>query len=922
MLSADEWHALSPHLDKALGLNDEERSIWLTRLRAREPAIARQLETLLCEHQILTEKSFLERRSVALPRGAAAAGETVGTYKLLSQIGRGGMSSVWLAKRVDGRFERHVVVKFLHIALMGKVGEERFKREGRILGLLTHANIAELIDAGVSQNGQPFLVLEYVDGDHIDRYCDEHKLNIHLRIRLFLDVLAAVALAHANLIVHRDLKPSNVLVRNDGQVKLLDFGIAKLLESEEQVGQATQLTVEGGRAMTPEYAAPEQLNDQGVTTATDVYALGVLLFRLLTGHHPTGTSPSTPAELIKAIVDTEPMRLSDAATMRRPDNETPITNAEKRSATPDKLSRSLRGDLDTIVAKALKKEPKERYASVTAFAEDLRRYLRSQPINARPDTLVYRITKFVRRNRTVVVLAMLAVVASMAGVIGTLIQSRTARAERDFAFGQLSRAEAVNDLNEILLSDAAPSGKPFTVNDLLMRAEHIAERQENKHDPQRVEMLISLGRQYNVLDEQAKSRHLLSEAYELSRQLTDRSIRARASCALASAVALTGEHVRAEKLVEEGLNELGQELRFAPDQMFCLIRGTEVARERGDSREAVTRVEAAQKVQKRLPFESGLVNSQLLMDMAESYRYAGRYEEANAAFARASAQLTALGRDETQTAVTLLNNWGTLLVLAGRPRDSEIVLWRAIEISRDGQTEDAVAPMLLVNYARSLHELHQFDKAADYAERGYAKAKESGAEVVVGQSLLLRALIYTDRKDLGRATAMLNEVEPRLRRGLPPGHIAFATLASNRALIAQARGDLSAALEDSNEAVAISEAAMKAGHLGGDYLPIFLARRSDVELQLGHLDQAEADATRGLSMLQASAQVGMFSSTLGHTYFTLGKVLQAEGKSQEAHIAFRSAAEHLQSALGPDHVDTRSALQLAESGSLQPMSFR
>jgi tetratricopeptide (TPR) repeat protein len=215
--------------------------------------------------------------------------------------------------------------------------------------------------------------------------------------------------------------------------------------------------------------------------------------------------------------------------------------------------------------------------------------------------------------------------------------------ERDFAFEQLSRAETINGLNEFLLSDAAPSGKPFTVNDLLARAEHIVERQQDKHDPQRIEALISLGRQYNVSDEQAKSRQLWGEAYTLSRGLTDRPIRARASCALASALALAGEHVRAEKLAQEGLQELDNESRFALDTMFCLLRGAEVARERGDSREAIARVQAAQQVLKRAPFKSELIESQLLMDVAESYRFAGRYEEANAAFEQASAQLTALG---------------------------------------------------------------------------------------------------------------------------------------------------------------------------------------------------------------------------------------------------------------------------------------
>jgi eukaryotic-like serine/threonine-protein kinase len=911
-LSPNQWQALSPHLDHALELSGEERSIWLSALRTQNPDLADQLEVLLDEHYVLTEEGFLERHSVELPSASSLANQTLGVYRLVSQIGHGGMSSVWLAERNDGRFERQVAVKFLNNALMGKIGEERFKREGRILGHLAHPYIAELIDAGVSHAGQPYLVLEYVQGDHVDRYCDEKRLNLEARIRIFLDVLAAAEHAHANLIVHRDLKPSNVLVRTDGQVKLLDFGIAKLIEGEGESGTAALLTREGG-ALTPAYAAPEQLTGQTITTATDVYALGVLLHELLTGQHPAGRGPHTHANLVKAIVDTETARPSDIVAPVRTNHAFAATSANRRASTPDKLQRLLRGDLDTIIAKALKKKPTERYPSVTALADDLRRYLKNEPISARPDTFAYRVVKFVRRNRIAVTLAVLAVVATVCGVVATLIQNHTARAERNFAFEQLSRAETINSLNEFLLSDAAPAGKPFTVNELLARAEHIVERQQDRRDPQRIELLISLGRQYNVLDEQAKSRQLLSEAYDLSRGLTDHSIRARASCSLASALALTGEHDRAEKLAQEGLQELGNDNRFALDRMFCLIRGTEVARARGDSREGAVRVEAAQRALKQAPFKSDLMELQLLMDMAESYYLAGRYEEGNAAFEQASTRLTALGRDDTQTAVTLFNNWGVALGLAGRPQDSARVLRRAVEISRAGQSEDAVSPMLLVNYARSLRELHQINEAADYAERGYAKAQRSGAQVVIGQSLLLRAQIYIDQGDLQRAEAMLDEVEPQLRKGLPAGHIAFGALASVRALLAQAYGDLPAALELSTQAVTISEVAMKAGRLGGDYLPTFLLRRSDVELQLGHPDQAEADAVRAIGLLQASTQMRTFSSTLGRAHLTLGRALQSQGKLSEANPAFHSAAEHLQKALGPDHPDTRRALLLAES---------
>jgi eukaryotic-like serine/threonine-protein kinase len=243
------------------------------------------------------------------------------------------MGSVWLAQRSDGRFERKAAVKFISVALTGPATEERFKREGNILARLTHPHIAELLDAGISADGSPYLVLEYVPGVPIDLYCDERKLDVDGRIRLFLDVLDGVALAHANLVVHRDLKPSNVLVTSEGTVKLLDFGIAKLLGDETNPA-ATALTLQAGAAMTPLFAAPEQITGGTITTATDVYGLGVLLYILLTGQHPGGRMPQSAADLVKAIVETEPSRAS-ATIGLAPGRE----EAEKRGVTFEKLRR-------------------------------------------------------------------------------------------------------------------------------------------------------------------------------------------------------------------------------------------------------------------------------------------------------------------------------------------------------------------------------------------------------------------------------------------------------------------------------------------------------------------------------------------------------------------------------------------------------
>jgi serine/threonine-protein kinase len=624
-LSPDQWPVVSAHLEDALAMENEERSAWLSSLRSQDPLLGRQLEILLDEHRALSEEAFLES-PVHFPGARELGGQSIGVYTLRSQIGEGGMGTVWLADRNDGRFERRVALKLLNIALMGRGGELRFRREGRILGRLVHPNIAQLIDAGVSPTGQPYLVLEHVDGDHIDVYCDQHKLDVEARIQLFLDVLNAVAKAHANLIVHRDLKPSNVLVRDDGQVKLLDFGIAKLLEDQGRPDEGSPLTHES-RPMTPGFAAPEQLKGEPVTTATDVFALGVLLYILLTGQHPAGPGPHAPADLVKAIVDMEVIRASDSVASSRMNPEIAKTNAARRGTTPDRLRRVLRGDLDTIVAKAMRKDPSERYGSATALADDLRRYLRDEPISARPEAMVYRTVKFVRRNFTAVSFAAVAVVATGAGLVGTLVQARTARAQLNFAIHQLSRAESVNDLDDFLLADAAKSGKPFTVTELLGRAEHIVERQQDPNSASHVELLVSIGRKYESQDQDGKARRMLEAAYRISRGLADVSVRAQASCALGEA--LSHSDLRhAEELVQEGLRQLPSGPQFTLDKVSCLLSGSSVARERGDSQEGIERSQAARRLLEGAPLRSQTAELRALMSVGESYRSASRYQEA------------------------------------------------------------------------------------------------------------------------------------------------------------------------------------------------------------------------------------------------------------------------------------------------------
>jgi eukaryotic-like serine/threonine-protein kinase len=425
ILSPERWREVSPYLDQVLSVPEDERVHWLRSFRAEKPDLADLVQELLQEQRAVVEERFLERQPSIDGTESSLAGQIVGTYRLTSPIGQGGMGSVWLAERSDGRFDRHVALKFLHLSLASTGGAQRFKREGRILAQIAHPHIAELIDAGVTSGGEPYLVLEYVEGEHIDAYCDTHQLDVDARIKIFLDVLSAIAHAHSNLIVHRDLKPSNVLVRRDGQVKLLDFGIAKLLSDDTTPAPATLLTIEAGGALTPLFAAPEQVTAGAITTATDVYALGVLLYVLLTGQHPAGAGPHSPAELVKAIVQTESRRASEAIA-----GVEAKTVAERRQTTPERLRRQLHGDLDTILGKTLKKAPSERYRSVTALAEDLQRYLGHEIISARPDSFSYRAGKFMRRHRAGVAVAGCALIGILVAII--TVQREANRAEYRF----------------------------------------------------------------------------------------------------------------------------------------------------------------------------------------------------------------------------------------------------------------------------------------------------------------------------------------------------------------------------------------------------------------------------------------------------------------------------------------------------------
>lgn len=499
-MDRSRWERVSPLLDELLDLDPAPRAERLAALHGQDAALGAELSEMLQRLDALEHDSFLQSPA-KLPE-PGMAGQTLGAYTIVRELGRGGMGSVWLAQRADGRYEGNVAVKFLSGGAMLRGSTERFAREGSILARLAHPNIARLIDAGVSADGQRYLVLEYIDGETIDRYCERMALDMTARVRLFIDVLAAVAHAHNRLILHRDIKPGNILVTGAGEVKLLDFGVAKLVDDVTTPAAATELTQLAGRAYTPAYAAPEQVQDGDVTTATDVYALGVLLYGLLGGGHPTAVPGSTTLEQLRAVVEVEAQRLSEA--VARKDGGGPASA---------KRARELRGDLDNIVAKALKKAPGERYANAQLMADDLRRYLGHEPVAARADAPGYVLAKFVRRHQAGVAAGTVVAVALVVGIGVALWEASEARRQRLQAEG----------LIEFMLGDLRKKLQPVGRLDVL---DAVGEKVLAYYAAQEAAGLDAdaLGRRaraLHLIGEMADTRGKLDEAQKVFQQAAD-----------------------------------------------------------------------------------------------------------------------------------------------------------------------------------------------------------------------------------------------------------------------------------------------------------------------------------------------------------------------------------------------------------------
>lgn len=791
----------------------------------------------------------------------------VGSYALEQPLGQGGMSSVWLARRVDGRFEGRAAIKFLDLALVDAQGVERFRQEGQVLARLDHANIARLIDAGVTEDGQPYLVLEYVEGEPLDRWCQSHSLDVRARVRLFLEVLAAVAHAHSKLVLHRDLKPANILVTPDGHVKLLDFGTAKILD----LNAATPIvpTTAHAHAFTLDYASPEQVQAGEVTTATDVYALGVILFELLTGRHPTAEAAQTPMSKARAIVETEP-------------------------------ARALRGDLDTILAMALRKTPAERYQTAEAFADDLRSYLHGDPVRARADSAWYRFGKFLVRNR-IAACAATVVLAAMAVAGGiSLQQKREATVQRDRARALSARSGAVIDFVNSMLADVAPAQGPISIADLLERS--YSKLATGTNPPEHGAAVLALLAQFFANNANpSRAEQMLATSLDLTRESSDKALRGQLLCQSASAAASLGRTEKAKAALDEGLGLAGEDDLAA---VTCYETAAWLALAANDPDQALALVLRAQE---RLR-ESGVVrpdwDAVLRARIADTHYMRGNTAEAERYYADSLARLAQIGRGESIATYAIRSRWAGLAAGTGDTlralQDYDRLLQIVGASSLSGKPPAylvASRGSMLSQLARYPEALAAFDEAIELATRG----KNTYDTVIYGVS---RADVLVSMGNVAVAARELEELTSPLAAPMASDSTIAQRVLRTSARIAAAEGRLSDAIAGYSELIALPD-------IPDAVLTRALVERADLYLKAGEADLALADAQRGLEVARALQRDKPYSAFTGRALAALARCQGTRDATAQAQKTAGEAAIILAKTLGDDHPDTQWARQAA-----------
>jgi eukaryotic-like serine/threonine-protein kinase len=895
-LSAAEFSRLSASWDELLEMAPEQRDAWLASLEGSDPALAALLRELSVSQQASQKRGFLETSELIASYAAALVeadsgliGRQFGPYRVLAALGQGGMGSVWLAERIDGLFTRQVALKLIHPTLKSRVMSDRFAREREILASLNHPHIARLLDAGVAGDGQSYLALDYVAGTPLTTYCDGRALSVRERLELFRQVMTAVQYAHAHLVIHRDLKPANILVTADGQVQLLDFGIAKLLSEGE--AKETELTQLGGRALTPDYAAPEQIAGTPVTIAADVYSLGVMLYELLTGERPYKLKRDSRGALEEAILTADPAPPSRAALSE--------TAATARATTVKKLSSGLRGDLDTIVMKALKKSPAERYITVDAFLKDTERYLGDEPIAARADSAWYRVRKFVARHRVAVAggFTVWLVIVAVAAI--ALFEARAAAIQRDRALALSSRSQAVTDFLDTLITTAANADHPVTVSDMLARSEALANSAFQGEPDHRAAVLEVLSSYYHTMGDAQRAEALSGQALDALKSSADVDLRSQLRCDHALEMGQLGQIAEATKvLLDEAFNARTATLQAAQCTEYLAF----FAQDAGNAADALKYSRLALERLRMLPNPALARDAIYLGSVAYGLFLNGENDAAQGFYARSLQEFSLAGQDRSPEAVSVRNNWAMMSDASGNPRRSLELYDQTLRIANQNDPAARPPTYLLGNRAGALEGLGRYAEARD----GYQACEEQAVQGTVAQQAFCLIGLVKVSLALGDPTATehyLQQAGALIQSSVPPGSVPYAHFLAQRGRFALSRGALAEARSDFDAAIAVNQNTIRA--------TTALFGRAALNLEAGQSADAEADARRALAIAVKSQGGLRYSRVAGEAWLMLAKIFHARNDSSAARDAARTAVDELSNTVDESHPLLFEARQLA-----------
>ena len=887
-ITAADWKRLSPLLDTALDLAPADRAAWLASLPAEHEDLRESLAELLAKP--VETGDFLDRlpEFSAVPSAVTLGpGVTVGPYRLLRELGQGGTSSVWLAERVDGSIKRTVALKLPHLGFIDRGIEQRILRETEILASLEHPHIARLYDAGIDERGRPYLALEYVDGVPPDEYCRTGRLGLRDKLALFLNILRAVAFAHARLIVHRDLKPNNILIAEGSDVRLLDFGIARLLQPD--TGLRAQQTVVGAAALTPAYAAPEQFTGQAVTVATDVYSLGVILFELLAGcspYSPRGRSLGAYEQEVRYV---EPPLMS-------------------RTARPAE-SGALRGDLDAIVAKALEKKPEDRYASVEAFANDIERHLAAQPIAARPRSFTYVAKKFVRRNLLPLSIATLTVTVLIVSLAVAAWQWRDAERQRAIAVDRLANSDAAATFTSTVLIEGMQPGESLTFEQLIARSEEIAQQTGRNDLRARIFAAQFLADWYRANGLSRRAEEVLTRTID-SLPADSPRLGSALRCSRAYAWRQLGRS-------EEAIETLTREIELNADDPAvatqCLLVRSSIAASSGDSQNALDYAERALARYEEAGVESIYGRSEILQALGGAHAIRDEYATAHEKYREALQLFSDAGRARSRPAAQVHDDWASVWMNAGNPRRALEEIDIAWAMTRDLSPGAQPTDNRVGRRARILGQLGRYEESEAEWTAALDLARVRGNLPNIAAVYIGRAEIATLQSRFAEAHAHLQRAEAALRESALPAHHVLGTrfAITNGALLAAsgntvgANAELTRALEQ-----------YRALECCRSHMALSLALRAEVALREGRISDAAADAR---SARESAPQITdeSFSRFTGRAWFVTGQVYEAQARRDEARDAFATAAVQFAGALGESHPDTLRAREgIARMGTL------